>query len=98
MREVVLDTETTGLDFRSGDRIIEVGCVELKNHVPTGKTLQFYCKPDKKISLGAKKIVGIDSVEEAINAAKRSSKKNKIKNCTFICGDMKVILNDDFIK
>ena len=46
----------------------------------------------------AKKIIGIDSVEEAINAAKRSSKKNKIKNCTFICGDMKVILNDDFIK
>ena len=49
MREVVIDTETTGLSFKSGDRIIEVGCVELKNHVPTGKTLQFYCKPDKEI-------------------------------------------------
>ena len=59
MREVVIDTETTGLSFKSGDRIIEVGCVELKNHVPTGKTLQFYCKPDKEISDGEKKIVGI---------------------------------------
>ncbi len=49
------------------------------------------------LSKNAKKIVGIDSVEEAIIAAKRSSKKNKIKNCTFICGDMKVILNEDFI-
>ena len=48
MREVVLDTETTGLNFRLGDRIIEVGCVELINHVSTGKTLQFYCSVEKK--------------------------------------------------
>ena len=44
MREVVIDTETTGLDYKSGDRVIEVGCVELMNHVATNKTLQFYCK------------------------------------------------------
>ena len=49
MREVVIDTETTGLNYLTGDRIIEVGCVELKNYVPTGKTLQFYCRPDKDI-------------------------------------------------
>ena len=55
MREVVLDTETTGLDFRSGDRIIEVGCVELKNHVPTGKTLQFFVGQTKKYPLVQKK-------------------------------------------
>ena len=55
MREVVIDTETTGLNYNLGDRIIEVGCVELNNHVPTGKTLQFYCRPDKDISEGAKK-------------------------------------------
>ena len=42
MREIVLDTETTGLDYKRGDRIIEVGCVELINHVSTGKNLQFY--------------------------------------------------------
>jgi len=59
MREIVIDTETTGLDHKLGDRIVEVGCVELKNHIPTGKTLQFYCKTDKQISEEAQKISGI---------------------------------------
>ena len=44
LREIVLDVETTGLYHNQGDRIIEVGCVELRNHVPTGNNLQFYCK------------------------------------------------------
>ena len=61
MREIVIDTETTGLNFRSGDRIIEVGCVELINHVSTSNTLQFYCKTDKEISESAKKISGISN-------------------------------------
>ena len=38
MREIVLDTETTGLDPNSGDRVIEIGCVELINHMPSGET------------------------------------------------------------
>ena len=48
MREIILDTETTGLNFKHGDRIIEVGCVELENYIPTGKNLQFYCSTKKK--------------------------------------------------
>ena len=59
MREVVLDTETTGLNYKSGDRVIEVGCVELINHISTGKNLQFYCFVDKRIDLGATKIHGL---------------------------------------
>ena len=59
MREVVLDTETTGLSFRSGDRVIEVGCVELINHVATKRSLQFYCNVNKPIDAGATKIHGI---------------------------------------
>ena len=59
MREVVIDTETTGLSYKTGDRIIEVGCVELINHVSTNKSLQFYCKVDKEISEGAQRITGI---------------------------------------
>lgn len=59
MREIVLDTETTGLNFRAGDRIIEVGCVELYNHISTGKTIQFYCGVDKLINEGATKIHGL---------------------------------------
>ena len=43
MREIVLDTETTGLNYRGGDRVVEVGCVELINQIPTGNNLQFYC-------------------------------------------------------
>ena len=59
MREVVIDTETTGLSHKNGDRIIEVGCVELINHVATNNFLQFYCKVDKQISESAQKITGI---------------------------------------
>ena len=59
MREVVIDTETTGLSFKTGDRIVEVGCVELLNHVATNNFLQFYCRVDKKISESAQKITGI---------------------------------------
>ena len=61
MREIVLDTETTGLNFRGGDRIIEVGCVEVINHVATKNTLQFYCRTNKKISTNAQKISGISN-------------------------------------
>ena len=59
MREIVIDTETTGLSHKMGDRIIEVGCVELINHVATNNSLQFYCKVDKEISEGAQRITGI---------------------------------------
>ena len=59
MREVVIDTETTGLSHKTGDRVIEVGCVELINHVATNKSLQFYCNVDKEISESAQKITGI---------------------------------------
>ena len=59
MREIVLDTETTGLNYKAGDRIIEVGCVELINHVSTTNNLQFYCSTNKIIDEGATKIHGL---------------------------------------
>tara|TARA_B100001027_G_scaffold200441_1_gene159830 strand:- start:169 stop:861 length:693 start_codon:yes stop_codon:yes gene_type:complete len=93
MREVVLDTETTGLSFKSGDRIIEVGCVELKNHVPTGNTLQFYCKPDKDISSDAKKIVGLSN--EFLDKQKTFEQSNK-KFLDFIKKDTLIIHNSEF--
>lgn len=45
MREVVLDTETTGLNFNKGDRIVEIGAIELINHIPTGNTFHSYLNP-----------------------------------------------------
>ncbi|HTQ13208.1 MAG TPA: DNA polymerase III subunit epsilon [Rhizomicrobium sp.] len=49
MREIVLDTETTGLDPGDGHRIIEIGCVELEDHVPTGREFQRYLDPERPV-------------------------------------------------
>ena len=59
MREIVLDTETTGLDCLTGDRLIEVGCVELLNHIPTGRTFHKYINPRRAVSFGAGEVHGI---------------------------------------
>lgn len=59
MREIVLDTETTGMDPEKGDRIVEIGCVELENHVPTGKHLQLYINPERDIPAEATAVHGI---------------------------------------
>jgi DNA polymerase-3 subunit epsilon len=59
MREVVFDTETTGLDCLNGDRIIEIGCVELLNCIPTGRTFHAYINPKRSISNGAVLVHGL---------------------------------------
>jgi DNA polymerase-3 subunit epsilon len=59
MREVVLDTETTGLDPRSGHRIIEIGCVELLNCVPTGRCHHVFVNPGRPVPAEAQAIHGI---------------------------------------
>lgn len=59
MREIVLDTETTGMDPFAGDRIIEIGAVELENHLPTGKTCQIYINPERDIPAEATAVHGI---------------------------------------
>ena len=61
MREVVLDTETTGLDPKSGDRIVEIGCVELMNHVPTGRTYHQYVNPERDMPDGAFRVHGLSA-------------------------------------
>jgi DNA polymerase-3 subunit epsilon len=59
MREIVFDTETTGLDFQNGDRLIEIGCVELLNHIPTGRTFHCYVNPRRAVSDGAVSVHGL---------------------------------------
>lgn len=59
MREIVLDTETTGLSPDNGDRIVEIGCVELINHLPTNNTYQVYLNPEKDMDPGAEKVHGL---------------------------------------
>ncbi|MGE0745748.1 MAG: DNA polymerase III subunit epsilon [Rhodospirillales bacterium] len=58
MREIVLDTETTGLDPAAGHRVVEIGCVELSNHVPTGRTFHVYCNPEMAMPEEAFRIHG----------------------------------------
>jgi len=59
MREVVLDTETTGLSHKDGHRIIEIGCVELLHRVPTGKTYHTYINPERDVSASASAVSGL---------------------------------------
>ena len=59
MRELVLDTETTGLDHENGDRIVEVGIIELNNHVKTGKYFHYYINPERESDIKAEKIHGL---------------------------------------
>ena len=61
MREIVLDTETTGLDFNNGDRIVEIGIIELVNHVQTGNYFHYYLNPEKESDFQALKIHGLTS-------------------------------------
>jgi DNA polymerase-3 subunit epsilon len=61
MREIVLDTETTGTDPAAGDRVIEIGCVELVNHVPTGRTHHVYLNPERAVSAGAQAVHGLSN-------------------------------------
>lgn len=61
MREIVLDTETTGLDPNTGDRIVEIGCLELINHVPTGVTLHHYINPERDMPDGAFAVHGLSA-------------------------------------
>jgi DNA polymerase-3 subunit epsilon len=59
MREIVLDTETTGFEPGDGDRIVEIGAVELMNHMPTGRTYHQYINPQRSMPQGAFEVHGL---------------------------------------
>jgi len=59
MRQVVLDTETTGLEWRKGNRVVEIGCVELLERRATGRTFQCYLNPDRDFEPGAQEVTGL---------------------------------------
>jgi DNA polymerase III subunit epsilon len=60
MREIVLDTETTGLDPEAGHRIVEIACIELANHLPTGKVFHRYVNPERQMPAEALMVHGLD--------------------------------------
>ena len=59
MRQVVLDTETTGLEWKKGNRVVEIGCVELLERRPTGRTFHCYLNPDREFEPGAQEVTGL---------------------------------------
>lgn len=61
MREIVLDTETTGLSPAEGHRIVEIGAIELLNHLPTGNTFQLYLNPERDMPKEAEAVHGLSS-------------------------------------
>lgn len=60
MREIVFDTETTGFDPFSGDRLVEIGCVEVVNYLPTGRSFHQYINPEREVPEGAFRIHGLN--------------------------------------
>src|ERR1044072_8372004 len=61
MREIVLDTETTGLDPLRGDRLVEIGCVEIFNRMPTGQVFHCYINPERDMPLEAFNVHGLST-------------------------------------
>jgi DNA polymerase-3 subunit epsilon len=61
MREIVFDTETTGFEPGDGHRIVEIGCVELMDHFPTGRTLQLYLNPERDVPIESQRVHGLSN-------------------------------------
>ena len=93
MRQVVLDTETTGLEVEKGHRVIELGCVELVNRRRTHRTLHHYLQPDREIDPGAQEVHGISS---EMLAGKPRFAEIAREFVDFVSGAQLVIHNADF--
>ena len=93
MREIVLDTETTGLNLTEGHRLIEIGACEMINHVITNKTFHVYINPEREIDIGAVNVHGI-SYEDLIEKPKFSEICDEFLD--FIGNSTLIIHNADF--
>lgn len=93
MRQIVLDTETTGLEPELGHRIIEIGCVEIVNRRPTGRTFHHYLNPDREIDKGAAEVHGI-TLEQLRGKPRFAEVADELM--TFISGAELVIHNAAF--
>ena len=93
MKEIVLDTETTGLSVKEGHRIVEIGCIELDNLIPTKKKFHCYLNPQRKVSLKALEIHGY--TDEFLSKQKKFSEVVD-EFLDFIDGKKLVIHNAEF--
>ncbi|MCH9764718.1 MAG: DNA polymerase III subunit epsilon [Alphaproteobacteria bacterium] len=93
MREIVLDTETTGLDARGDDRVIEIGCIEIFNRIPTGEEYHCFINPERDVPAEAEAVHGLST---AFLADKPVFKKVIDDFLKFIGDDILVIHNAPF--
>ncbi len=93
MRQIIVDTETTGLSPQQGHRIIEIGCVELNHRRLTGRTFHTYLQPDRKVDEGAKQVHGIGD-EFLVDKPRFKDIVEEFKN--FIQGTELIIHNAPF--
>jgi DNA polymerase-3 subunit epsilon len=93
LREIVLDTETTGLDPTKGDRLIEIGCIELYNRIPTGREFHQYINPDRDVPPEAEAVHGLST-----QFLKDKPRFHEVADAflEFIAGDVLVIHNAQF--
>ena len=93
MKEIVLDTETTGLEVRDGHRIVEIGCIELDNYVPTSKKFHCYLNPERKVSEQAFKVHGYS---DEFLASQKKFKDIAVEFLSFIKDKRLIIHNASF--
>ena len=90
MREIVLDTETTGLDPATGDRIVEIGAIELMNQMPTGRTYHQYINPQRDMPAGAEAVHGLS--EKFL--ADKPLFADVVENFVAFLGDSKLVIHN----
>ena len=93
MKEIVLDTETTGLSVKDGHRIVEIGCIEIENLVPTKNKFHYYLNPERKVSEQAFKVHGYS--DEFLSQQKKFSEISE-EFLKFIKDKRLVIHNSEF--
>ena len=93
MKEIVLDTETTGISVQEGHRVVEIGCIELENLIPTGNQFHCYLNPERKVSEKALKIHGY--TDEFLAKQKTFNEIGK-EFINFIAGKRLIIHNAEF--
>jgi DNA polymerase-3 subunit epsilon len=93
MREIVFDTETTGLDPQGGDRMVEIGCIELVNRVATGRTFHAYFNPERAMPIEAERVHGLG---DAFLASKPKFDQHALELLEFIADAPLVAHNAQF--
>ena len=93
MKEIILDTETTGISVEEGHRIVEIGCIELDNLIPTKNNFHYYINPERKVSEEAFKVHGY---QDSFLSKQKKFSEIALEFLKFIEGKRLVIHNADF--